>query len=537
MATVSELTSKNIASAQANVQTWGDILYNVKVYGAKGDGVTDDTSAIQSALDAELAGGSTVFFPRGVYLISANLIVPSNTTIILSKGATIKLIDNAPIGIRMLDCRNSDNIHIYGGGTIDGNSTGTQPTEQKSHGIALTSKTVLIEDILIKNISVYNGSMGDGINCEPNFTTLKQCENMIIKKCRFDNIGRQDIAFESGINCLVEGSIFENGSASAIDCEPSGYTIGLIDGVIINNNICKNKNSGIAVVSASTPTKLQNVTISNNHFVNCNTVIRIRDAKYITISDNKMIDSTGEFSINLYADDGATNEDVSIHGNTITGLTTYGIFENIIGTGTNVDVNIVNNKIVGASRPIHLTSCTGLIVKNNNIKVTSAYQAISANLCTNSVIKNNKTDGDSLGTGIRIVNSDVIDVGNNTLFNGTYGLLIQNCSDIYWSDNKHHNNATSNFTDLGGNTLWHGQFSGTFTLTSASQNISDKHVESNSVILLTPTNKDANTLMASTKAAYVNYAGNVVNTSFRVATGDATAPAGTETFRYLIINE
>ena len=45
--------------------------YNVKDFGAKGDGVTLDTEAIQRTIDAcAAAGGGTVLLPTGTYLCS-----------------------------------------------------------------------------------------------------------------------------------------------------------------------------------------------------------------------------------------------------------------------------------------------------------------------------------------------------------------------------------------------------------------------------------------------------------------------------------
>lgn len=44
---------------------------NVLDYGAKGDNATDDTSAIQAAIDAVFAaGGGTIYFPQGIYLVT-----------------------------------------------------------------------------------------------------------------------------------------------------------------------------------------------------------------------------------------------------------------------------------------------------------------------------------------------------------------------------------------------------------------------------------------------------------------------------------
>jgi len=47
---------------------------SVMSYGAKGDGVTDDTAAIQAAKNAVCPGGGTVYYPPGRYLISSTLV-------------------------------------------------------------------------------------------------------------------------------------------------------------------------------------------------------------------------------------------------------------------------------------------------------------------------------------------------------------------------------------------------------------------------------------------------------------------------------
>lgn len=51
-------------------------VFNVKDFGALGDGLNDDTAEIQAAIDAlEAIGGGTLFFPYGTYLITATLTV------------------------------------------------------------------------------------------------------------------------------------------------------------------------------------------------------------------------------------------------------------------------------------------------------------------------------------------------------------------------------------------------------------------------------------------------------------------------------
>src|SRR5207237_1442913 len=55
-------------------------FYNVKTFGAKADGQTVDTPAINRAIDsAAAAGGGTVYFPAGNYL-SVSIYLPSKIT-------------------------------------------------------------------------------------------------------------------------------------------------------------------------------------------------------------------------------------------------------------------------------------------------------------------------------------------------------------------------------------------------------------------------------------------------------------------------
>lgn len=57
-------------------------VYNVRDFGAKGDGKTDDTAAFQRALDeAGKAGGGVVYAPRGLYLFKGHLVVPNGVTL------------------------------------------------------------------------------------------------------------------------------------------------------------------------------------------------------------------------------------------------------------------------------------------------------------------------------------------------------------------------------------------------------------------------------------------------------------------------
>lgn len=120
---------------------------NVRDFGAKGDGKTKDTAALQKAIDTCAAESGTVLMPSGTY-VSAPLVLKSDVTLRLAKDAEIlgspdhadyppmtmfKLPDLQPL----ISATNASNVAIEGEGTIDGNgeSWWQEARSIKDHGV------------------------------------------------------------------------------------------------------------------------------------------------------------------------------------------------------------------------------------------------------------------------------------------------------------------------------------------------------------------------------------------------------------------
>jgi len=112
------------------------LAIRANAYGAKGDGITLDTRAIQAALDAAAKKGpATVTFAPGTYRTGA-LFVKSGTTLRIGAGVTLRAVHglaNYPLiktrvaGIDMhwpaavINVYRQHDVHITGSGTVDGN--------------------------------------------------------------------------------------------------------------------------------------------------------------------------------------------------------------------------------------------------------------------------------------------------------------------------------------------------------------------------------------------------------------------------------
>jgi polygalacturonase len=105
---------------------------DARTYGAKADGATKDTRAIQAAIDdCAGAGGGTVKLSGGKFL-SAPIVLKSNITFDIAQGSTLlgspdhsdypaKTELRAPGTQSLVSATNAEKIAITGGGTIDGN--------------------------------------------------------------------------------------------------------------------------------------------------------------------------------------------------------------------------------------------------------------------------------------------------------------------------------------------------------------------------------------------------------------------------------
>ncbi len=197
-------------------------VINVRQYGAVGDGVTDDSSAIQSALNAIGINGGTLYIPPGNFLINSTLLVPdSNDFRIIGNGNVSILKAGMTDGSPVLDLNTSqhfslEHFAVKKTGTSTANFIGIDLTQSQRYNI--------------DNITIYNAATG--IVLEDAW--IGSIKNLFIRYCstgftasdindvrgdiHIENVSRGfviNVAVNASLSLIVEG--LARTTASTID--------------------------------------------------------------------------------------------------------------------------------------------------------------------------------------------------------------------------------------------------------------------------------------------------------------------------------
>lgn len=135
-------------AAGADGYTWKPVeTLTPQMFGAKADGVTDDSAAIQAALSAcNTAGGGTVHFPKGTYLMASAATVYSNQYLEGEPGAVLLRADGSTTGL--LTISGASDVEVEGL-AFDGGAGKVA----KSNLITMTNST----NVKISNCDFKNG--------------------------------------------------------------------------------------------------------------------------------------------------------------------------------------------------------------------------------------------------------------------------------------------------------------------------------------------------------------------------------------------
>lgn len=211
--------------------------YNVKDYGAKGDGVTDDTNAIKAVLNTLVGGvGGIVYFPFGTYIVSETIMVGGNVTICGDGvfNTILKLADNSNCDV----ISNDENTVMYYVSIHDIGIDGNAKNNLSGSGILLHN----VSDSQIYNVRIANFKK-DGIHLTANDYSLSP----MIFNCYI----RGDDGYTTGSGIFSDGAVTDL-IVSDIDigwCGTAGINLSATNGSSIINTMCWQCGVGIKFYS------------------------------------------------------------------------------------------------------------------------------------------------------------------------------------------------------------------------------------------------------------------------------------------------
>ena len=178
--------------------------YDVRQYGAQGDGSAKDTAAIQRAIDAaSQAGGGTVVVPAGRYL-SGTVRLKSYVTLRLDNGATL------------LASPDSADFEPYE--PLPFTSVSDNETTYFRHALILGEN--------VRNIAITGQGIVDGNRAKrggPKTIAIKLCQHVAIRGITVQNSPNYSISFWGTDFVDVDGVTILNGYSDGIDPDSSRF--------------------------------------------------------------------------------------------------------------------------------------------------------------------------------------------------------------------------------------------------------------------------------------------------------------------------
>lgn len=266
-------------------------VYNVKdpLYGATGDGVTDDTDSLQDAVNA-LPSGGILLIPQGTYSHNLTIDFHSKSNFrVLAGRATLKMAASTATsegGVEFLACTDG----VIEGLQIDQNRANRTPIASSAalgltvweNSARLTLRDCRVINACLDGIYVSNNNPGSATNPT----------DILFENCSAYNSYRNNMSLVAGTRITVKGGEYlsANGTApeAGIDVEPDvGQTLTdvLLEGVVCSDNT----KMGIQI-GGTAPTRIHLVDCygANNGdgLLNCGsgTNVRIRNLRGDTYS-------------------------------------------------------------------------------------------------------------------------------------------------------------------------------------------------------------------------------------------------------------
>ncbi len=246
------------ADTKASVRGVASLLCDVKDFGAKGDGKTKDTAAIQAAIDHCAGSEGTVLLHDGVFL-SGQIHMKNRIEFKIEPTATLKgsMDDqdypnvNPPTqNTQLRDCKKAfiyaesvEGLIIDGGGTIDG-SGGNLRWTGKEYTRPIAVFLALSTNVKIQNVTVKDSGMWGVVIFETNNVKI----NALTVHSLF-HPNRDGIDIVDSHHVLIDGS-----TISADDdgiCLKSGSAKGVFDVTVRNTKILHSNANGLKLGTAS----------------------------------------------------------------------------------------------------------------------------------------------------------------------------------------------------------------------------------------------------------------------------------------------